>query len=92
MVLGEKLWEGKGKSVGAGAIKSVGIEGIVSEYSWEAQVKGMGRAKGIDGNIHVTAMMKAPPKGVSASKDQGIFIRSQALGLTMRCIFPTFDM
>ena len=28
MVLGQKLWEGKGKSVGAGAIKSVGMEGI----------------------------------------------------------------
>ena len=34
----------------------------------------MGRAKGIDGNIHVTAIMTAPPKGVSASKDQGIFM------------------
>ena len=74
LVLGEKLWEGKAKSTGAGAIKSVGMEGIVSEYSWEAQVKGLGRAKGLDGSIHVTAMMTAPPKGVSASKDQGIFM------------------
>jgi len=74
LVLGEKLWEGKGKSVGAGTIKSVGMEGLISEYSWTAEVKGMGRAKGIDGNIHVTAIMTAPPKGVSASKDQGIFM------------------
>ena len=74
MVLGEKLWEGKGKSVGAGAIKSVGMEGLISEYSWTAEVKGMGRAKGMDGNIHVTAIMTGPPKGVSASKDQGIFM------------------
>jgi len=74
LVLGEKLWEGKGKSVGAGTIKSVGVEGIASEYSWTAEVKGVGRAKGVDGNIHVTAIMTAPPKGVSESKDQGIFM------------------
>ena len=46
LVLGEKLWEGKGKSVGTGAIKSVGMDGVISEYSWTAQVKGSGRAEG----------------------------------------------
>ena len=74
MVLGEKLWEGKGKSAGQGFIKSVGMEGIISEYSWTAQVKGFGRAKGIDANINVTAIMKSAPKGVPAAKDQGIFM------------------
>ena len=74
MALGEKLWEGKGKSEGAGAIKSVGMEGITSEYSWSAQVKGMGRAKGADLNINVTAIMTAAPKGVSTSRDQGMFM------------------
>ncbi len=74
MVLGEKIWEGKAKSAGPGSIKSVGVEGLTSEYSWTAEVKGMGRAKGIDGNIHVTAIMTSAPKGVAASKDQGIFM------------------
>ena len=74
MVLGQKLWEGKGKSVGAGLIKSVGMEGIVSEYSWMAQVKGMGCAEGLDGNINVTAISKTPPKGIGKAKDQGIFM------------------
>ena len=74
LVLGEKLWEGKGKSVGTGAIKSVGMDGVISEYSWTAQVKGLGRAEGIDGNIHVTAIMTGPLKGVPESKDQGIFM------------------
>jgi len=74
MVLGQKLWEGKGKSVGAGLIKSVGMEGIISEYSWMAQVKGMGRAEGLDGNINVTAVSKTPPKGIGKAKDQGIFM------------------
>ena len=76
MVLGQKLWEGKGKSVGAGLIKSVGMEGIISEYSWMAQVKGMGCAEGLDGNINVTAVSKTPPKGIGKARDQGIFMMS----------------
>ncbi len=74
MVLGEKLWEGRAKSVGTGLIKSVGMEGVTSEYSWEAQVKGLGRAMGVDGSIHVTAISVTPPKGVGTSKDQGVFM------------------
>jgi len=74
MALGEKLWEGKGKSSGPGFIKSITMEGVKSVYSWTAQVKGMGRAKGADGNIHVTATGLMPPKGVAAEKDQGTFM------------------
>jgi hypothetical protein len=74
MVLGQKLWEGKGKSAGQGLIKSVGMEGITSEYSWTAQVKGMECAEGIDLNINVTAIMKSSPKGIAKAKDQGIFM------------------
>jgi hypothetical protein len=74
MPIGEKLWEGKAKSSGPGAIKYVGAEGVVSEYSWSAQMKGMGRAKGADLNINVTAIMKMAPKGVPKSKDQGMFM------------------
>jgi hypothetical protein len=74
MVLGEKLWEGKAKSVGTGLIKYVGTEGVTSEYPWMAQVKGMGHAKGLDGTIHVTAVSVVRPKGVSKAKDQGTFM------------------
>lgn len=74
MALGEKLWEGKGKTAGPGAIKSVGMEGVTSEYSWTAQMKGMARAKGVDLNIHVTAVMIMAPKSVPSAKDQGIFM------------------
>ncbi len=74
MVIGEKLWEGKGKSAGEGLIKSIGMDGIVSMYSWTADMKGVGKAQGIDGSIHVTAKMKNPMKGVPTSKDQGIFM------------------
>ena len=69
MVLGEKLWEGKGKSAGQGLIESIGMDGIKSVYSWMAEMKGVGKASGFDGNIHVTTKMKTPIKGVPASKD-----------------------
>ncbi len=72
MVLGEKLWEGK--SAGPGVVKYVGMEGVVSEYSWSAQLKGMGRAKAIDLNIHTTAIMKNQVKAIPKAKDQGIFM------------------
>ncbi len=81
MVLGEKLWEGKGKSAGAGTIKSVGAEGLVSEYSWTAEVKGLRRAMGMDGTIHVTAIMTSPPRGVAESRDQGIFMTRDGMGV-----------
>ena len=74
MVLGEKLWEGKGKSAGPGFIKYVGMEGVASMYSWTAQVKGMGRAKGVDLNINATGKSMTPPKGIGKAKDQGIFM------------------
>jgi hypothetical protein len=74
MVLGEKLWEGKGKSAGQSLIKYIGMDGVVSIYSWNAQIRGMGKAKDVDGNINVTAKSMMPPKGVAASKDQGIFM------------------
>ncbi len=74
MTLGEKLWEGKGKSNGPGFIKYVGMEGVTSMYSWSAQTKGMGRAKGADINLNVTAFGTMAPKGVASEKDQGTFM------------------
>ncbi|HTY74214.1 MAG TPA: hypothetical protein VMD05_01450 [Candidatus Nanoarchaeia archaeon] len=68
MVLGEKLWEGKGNP---GFIKSINMEGVTSVYTYQADLKGMGRAKGTDLNLHVTAKSKMPPKGIGAAKDQG---------------------
>ena len=73
MVIGEKLWEGKGKS-GAGFIKDVGMEGVTNIYTWTAQMKGMGKAKGVDCNLNVTGKSMTPPKGVGWSKDQGMMM------------------
>jgi len=73
MVIGEKLWEGKGKS-GASFIKSVGMEGVTSMYTWTAQMKGMGKAMGVDANLNVTGFSMTPPKGLGSSKDQGMLM------------------
>jgi len=74
MALGEKLWEGKGKSAGPGFIKYVGMEGVLSMYSWTADLKGMGRAKGIDVNVNATGKSMMPPKGIGKAKTQGVFM------------------
>jgi hypothetical protein len=68
MVLGEKLWEGKGKSAGPGFIKYVGMEGVASIYSWNAQLKGMGRAKGTDVNLNATGKSMMPARVISSSE------------------------
>jgi hypothetical protein len=74
MVLGEKLWEGKGKFSGTSLIKSIDMEGVTSEFSWEAQLKGFGCAEGMDCNIHVTAISTQPLKGIGGTKDQGVLM------------------
>lgn len=73
MVLGQKLLEGKGK-FGVGLIKSVEKDGVSSEYSWMAQLKGLGCAEGLDCTIHVTATTTQPPKGIGTAKDQGVLM------------------
>jgi len=73
MAIGEKLWEGKGKS-GASFIKSIDMNGVTSIYTWTAQMKGIGKAKGVDCNLNVTGMSMTPPKGLATSTDQGMIM------------------
>ncbi len=74
MVLGEKLFEGKGKSVGPSYIKSIDASGVTSIFAWTAEVKGMGKAEGVDGMLNVTAKSMMPPKGVAGAKDKAMFM------------------
>jgi hypothetical protein len=76
VVIGQKLWEGKGKSSGTSFIKSIDMNCVTSVFTWSVQLKGLGTAKGVDGNINVTAESTMPPKGVSAANDQGMFMTS----------------
>ena len=73
-LLGEKIFEGKGKSAGPNYIKSIGAEGVTSMYAWTAQLKGMGKAKGFDPMVNVTSESMTPPKGVAGAKDQGMLV------------------
>jgi len=73
MAIGEKLWEGKGKS-GAGFIKEIGMDGVSSVFTYTAQMKGMGKAKGVDCNLNVTGFSHMAPKGLGWSKDQGMLM------------------
>lgn len=71
MVLGEKLWEGKGKTTGT-TIKAVGADGVTLEYTWTAQLKGMGKAKGADAAVTFSAIVLMGPSGSGLSRGQGI--------------------
>ena len=73
MAIGEKLWEGKGKS-GAGFIKDIDMSGVTQVYTWTAQMKGYGKAAGVDANLNVTGKSMTPPKGLAWSKDMGMMM------------------
>jgi hypothetical protein len=63
MAIGEKLWAGKAKTMGM-AVKGANADGVSLECTWMADVKGMGIAKGIDGNILFTGnTMISPTSG-----------------------------
>lgn len=72
LVLGQKLFEGRGKS-GPGFFKKISMEGVKQMYTWTAQVKGAGRAEGVECFISVTARSKTPPAGLGVAKDIGVF-------------------
>lgn len=46
MALGERIWEGKGRSTGL-TVKSVGVEGTSMEMNAVADLKGVGRLEGV---------------------------------------------
>ena len=72
MAIGEKLWEGKAKSMTT-LIKDVNSEGVSIVASWMAQLKGVGKAKGLDGTLSFTGKIMMGPNGAGWSHGQGIF-------------------
>ena len=71
MAIGEKLWEGKGKSQTT-IIKGVESDGVWIMATWMAQLKGMGKAKGMDGQVTFSGKIKMGPNGAGISQGQGI--------------------
>ena len=72
MAIGEKLWEGPGKSQTT-IIKSVEGDGVYIMATWTTLLKGMGKAKGVDGQVTFSGKIKMGPNGAGISMGQGIF-------------------
>jgi len=72
MVIGEKLWEGKAKTMEM-AIKGADANGVKMEYTWVSQLKGMGKAKGVDGQVMFTGNTVISPTGVGGTMGTGLF-------------------
>jgi hypothetical protein len=72
MVIGEKLWEGKAKTMGM-AIKGANADGVMLEYTWMAQLKGMGKAQGVDGQVIFTGNTIISPTGGGNTMGTGLF-------------------
>ena len=70
MVLGEKLWEEKGKATGI-SVKSVGSEGVHMEETFVSECKGLGRFP--SGRNMGTINIVVRPDGISSETGQGIF-------------------
>lgn len=71
MAIGEKLWEGKAKTTNM-IIKDIDVGGIVIMYTWMADMKGMGKAKGADGKMLFTGWTKIMPNGGGGVKGHGM--------------------
>ncbi len=72
MVLGEKLWEGKAKTMSM-TVKGANAEGVMFEFTWMAQLKGSGKANGVDCNILFTANVVVSPVGIASFTGSGVF-------------------
>ena len=70
MVLGEKIWEQKGKVIGM-SIKSIGPEGVHMEQTFTSTVKGFGRNP--NGTNMGTLDLVQAADGSSSGSGQGIF-------------------
>ncbi len=78
MGIGELLWEGKGKTQ-IMIVKKVDAEGVTVEFTWAGEVKGAGKAQGINGSIVFTGTKVASltNKGAGATVGQGILFTSK---------------
>jgi len=76
--IGELLWQGKGKTQST-IIKKVDAEGLTVEFTWAGDVKGAGKAEGVNGAIVFTGTKVAPltNKGAGATTGQGILFTSK---------------
>jgi len=70
LVLGEKMWEEKGKIIGM-SVKSVGSEGVRMEETFASDIKGLGRVP--SGRNVGTLDISESPGGFFSGTGQGLF-------------------
>jgi len=83
LVLGEKLWEGRAKTTSF-SVKSVASSGIKSEFTWVADLKGLGKALSVDGYLTFTERVISRPSGAIVGKGQGFFTTKEGEIVTIR--------
>ncbi len=78
MGIGEQLWEGTGKTQ-IMIVKNLSADGVTVEYTWAGDVKGVGKAKGVNGSIIFTGTKLSPltNKGAGTTTGQGILFTSK---------------
>ena len=84
LVLGEKLWEEKGKAIGV-SIKSIGPEGVHVEETYATEVKSLGRAP--NGRNMATLDIVETPNGSFSGTGQGIFMTVDGDSVAWKCYF-----
>jgi hypothetical protein len=82
LVLGEKMWEEKGKVIGI-SVKSVGPEGVRMEETFATEVKGLGRAPS-GRNIGTMDIIEVPG-GFFSGTGQGIFTTQDGDSVVWKC-------
>jgi hypothetical protein len=72
MAIGEKLFEWKGGTAGGVTVKSIGSDGVTTERSIAAEIKGFGRAASISGGFISTSTVVRQPSGVNRVSGLGL--------------------
>ncbi|MGZ7169296.1 MAG: hypothetical protein ACXVI5_07015 [Halobacteriota archaeon] len=75
MAIGQKLFEEHFRPTG-GAIKSVGAEGVETEFSITSEITGFGKAEGVTGTNMGTLRSLTPPSGIGSGTGIGIMTLS----------------
>jgi hypothetical protein len=71
LAIGPKLFEEKFRPTG-GAIKSIGSEGVESEFSITSEITGFGKAQGIKGTNMGTLRNLVQPSGIGTGTGLGV--------------------
>jgi hypothetical protein len=82
LVLGEKMWEEKGKIIGI-SVKSVGPEGVRMEETFATEVKGLGRAP--SGRNIGTMDILETPGGFFSGTGQGYLVTQDGDSVVWKC-------